>query len=50
MSKNPVGKKMAKGDLMSLDHVRGRLALLWLISAGLIFITLILQSLRLVLR
>ena len=41
-------KRLPKSALVPLDEVRTRLALLWLVSAGVIFLTLVLQSLRLV--
>lgn len=41
-------KPLPKRSLVPLDEVRVRLALLWLLSAGAIFATLVFQSLRLV--
>lgn len=48
MTKQVSAKNLPKKDLIPLDVVRARLALLWLLSACLIFVTLVLQSLRLV--
>jgi hypothetical protein len=47
MTKPPL-QRLSKNALVPLDDVRSRLALLWLGSAGVIFVTLVLQSLRLV--
>jgi hypothetical protein len=48
-SSRPESKiQLPPDQLVSLDHVRSRLAMLWLGSAGAIILTLVVQSLRLV--
>src|SRR5215203_430007 len=39
---------MAKSDFVPIESVRNKMATLWLSSAGIIFLTLVIQSLRLV--
>jgi hypothetical protein len=46
--RKPVQGQIADADLVPLEKARNRLASLWLIAAALIFITLVIQSLRLV--